>query len=150
MPDDIDDSRIQSLLGSDVYSSDGERIGRVGQVYLDDQTGYPEWATVNTGLFGTDESFVPLRPATFAEDRVTVPFTKDLVKDAPNVDPDGGRLSPAEEERLYHHYGLTGDEPVSAFNDTTDVVLDHPRAASTPPRDPGRSRLRRYAGPRPT
>ena len=56
----INENQIQSVMGSDVHGSDGEKIGRAGQVYLDDQTGRPEWVTVNTGLFGTNESFVPL------------------------------------------------------------------------------------------
>lgn len=140
----LDDQQIQFLLGADVYSSEGERIGRAGQVYVDDQSGYPEWATVNTGLFGMKESFVPLRAAKFYEDRVTVPFTKEVVKDAPNVDPDGGHLSVEEEERLYRHFGLTGDEVVSDFTSTTHVELDDRGSVAAPSREPGRARLRKY------
>lgn len=141
----LDDQQIQFLLGTDVYSSDGEKIGRAGQVYVDDQTGYPEWATVNTGLFGLNESFVPLKAAKFYEDRVTVPFTKDAVKDAPNVNPDGGHLGPEEEDRLYRHYGLTGDEKVSDFTSTTHVELDGRGTTGAQSPEPGRPRLRRYA-----
>ncbi|MFW5470294.1 DUF2382 domain-containing protein [Knoellia sp. CPCC 206435] len=104
----LDENQIQSVMGNDVYSSDGEKIGRAGTVYLDDQSGRPEWVTVNTGLFGMNESFVPLESATFGDDRLTVPFTKDVVKDAPNVNPDEGHLDPEEEERLYRHYGVSG------------------------------------------
>lgn len=120
----LDQNQIQSIAGNDVYGSDGEKIGRAGQVYVEDQTGAPAWVTVNTGFFGTNESFVPLGPAEFYEDRVQVPFTKDLVKDAPNINPDDEHLSPEQEENLYRHYGLTGDESVSDFNATTDVDLD--------------------------
>jgi uncharacterized protein (TIGR02271 family) len=102
----FDENQIQSVMGSDVYGSDGDKIGRAGQVYVDDQTGRPEWVTVNTGLFGMNESFVPLGSADLGEGRVTVPFTKDVVKDAPNVSPDDGHLSPDEEQRLYEHYGV--------------------------------------------
>ena len=65
--------------------------------YLDDQTGQPEWALVNTGLFGTRSSFVPLAQAFQSDDDVMVPY--DMVKDAPRVDPDQ-RLSEAEERQL--------------------------------------------------
>ena len=68
----FDDNQIQSVMGNDVYGSDGEKIGRAGQVYVDDQTGRPEWVTVNTGLFGMNESFVPLGSADLGEGRVTV------------------------------------------------------------------------------
>lgn len=102
----ISENDIQQVQGADVYSSDGDKIGRAGQVYLDDETGRPEWVTVHTGLFGTNESFIPLSDAQLSDDRVTVPYTKDQVKDAPNVDPDNGHLSQDEERNLYQHYGL--------------------------------------------
>src|SRR5688500_11750221 len=103
----INNNDLRSLPGMTVYGTDGEKIGRAGQVYLDDESGEPEWVTVNTGLFGTSESFVPLRTADLSEDGLTVGYTKDQVKDAPNVDPDNGHLDRDEEQRLYSHYGLT-------------------------------------------
>ncbi len=103
----IDSNEIQQITGRTVYDSDNDKIGKAGQVYLDDETGQPEWVTVNTGLFGTNESFVPLREASLTEDGVSVPYTKDKVKDAPNVDPDAGHITPEEEQHLYEYYGLT-------------------------------------------
>jgi uncharacterized protein (TIGR02271 family) len=100
-------NEISEIIGRDVLDSDDAKIGRAGQVYLDDESGQPEWVTVNTGLFGTKESFVPLREATVTEDGVKVPYRKDQVKDAPNVDPDDGHISPQEEDELFRHYGLT-------------------------------------------
>ena len=121
----FDQNEIQSVMDSDVYGSDGEKIGRVGQVYLDDETGRPEWVTVSTGFFGTNESFVPLASADLADSRLTVPFTKDVVKEAPNVSPDGGHLSPQEEQELYRHYGVSGDDDeVSSGFDTTAASGD--------------------------
>ena len=84
--------QLQQAIGSTAYGTDGEKIGKVGQIYLDDQTGRPEWATVNTGLLGTRESFVPLSEASFSGDQLTVPYTKDKVKDAPNVSDSDGHL----------------------------------------------------------
>lgn len=101
---------IQQVIGRSAYDSNGDKIGSVGHVYLDDETGQPEFASVNTGLFGMNESFVPVTNATMQDDRLVVPFTKDQVKDAPNVDVDGGHLDQAEERRLYEHYGLTYSE----------------------------------------
>jgi len=94
----------QRLMGRTVTDQQGNKIGKVGQVYLDDTTGEPEWLTVSTGLFGTRESFVPLRNADYSGDDIVVPVTKDVVKDAPNVDNDG-HLEPAEEDTLYRYYG---------------------------------------------
>ena len=89
----LDQDQINTLFDKDLYGSDGESIGGVPQVYTDDQSGQPEWLTVSTGLFGSKESFVPLADADLSGDRVTVPFSKAHVKDAPNVDEDG-HLSP--------------------------------------------------------
>jgi uncharacterized protein (TIGR02271 family) len=103
----LDQADVRNVVGATAYDSNGEKIGRVGQLFLDDQTGEPEFATVNTGFFGTSESFVPVTSATLDGDRLTVPFGKDQVKNAPNVNLDDGRhLDESEEQRLYEYYGL--------------------------------------------
>jgi len=101
----ITQNDIRRLFGADVYEQDGSKIGSAGQVYLDNRTGDPEWVSVKTGLFGTKESFVPLDKAEFSNDRIVVPFGKDQIKNAPQIDADGD-LSPAEEDELYRYYGL--------------------------------------------
>jgi uncharacterized protein (TIGR02271 family) len=108
---------ITTVIGSNAVDSDGDKLGKVGQVYLDDQTGSPEWATISTGLFGTSETFVPLTDATVSGGTLRVPYQKAKVKDAPRVDADQGHLSPAEEEELYRYYGVgTG---TAGYTDTT-------------------------------
>src|SRR3954471_9370109 len=103
----IDMNQLSTLPGTTVYGSDGEKIGQAGQAYVDDHSGEPEWVTVNTGLFGTKETFVPLREAQLTGDGLTVAYPKDLVKDAPNVDPENGHIDEGEEQRLFTHYGLS-------------------------------------------
>jgi uncharacterized protein (TIGR02271 family) len=98
---------ISRVIGQDVYDESGEKIGSAAEVYLDDETGEPEWVTVRTGLFGTKESFVPIRNADLTDDGVRVPVSKSKVKDAPKIDTDG-HLSPQEEQELYRYYGLGG------------------------------------------
>jgi uncharacterized protein (TIGR02271 family) len=98
---------ISRVIGQDVYDESGDKIGSASEVYLDDETGQPEWVTVRTGLFGTKESFVPIRDANLTDDGVRVAVSKSQVKDAPKVDTDG-HLSPQEEEELYRYYGLGG------------------------------------------
>jgi len=117
----IDAQDARSIMGTTAYGTDGEKIGKVGQVYLDDQTGQPEFVTVNTGLFGTSESFVPVSGATFSGDRLEVPFTKDKVKDAPNVG-DDGHLDEAEEDRLYDYYGMGSGTTGYSQTTTTDTM----------------------------
>ncbi|MDO4821803.1 MAG: PRC and DUF2382 domain-containing protein [Rothia sp. (in: high G+C Gram-positive bacteria)] len=97
---------IETLRNSTVFGTDGEKIGKVGELYLDAQTGEPTFVTVNTGFFGTNESFIPVDKARYAGEEIHVPYTKEFVKDAPNIAEDG-ELSPAEEQRLYEYYSLT-------------------------------------------
>ncbi|MFG2731613.1 DUF2382 domain-containing protein [Streptomyces canus] len=106
----ITHEQIPTVLDHPVYDSDGNKIGDAKHVFLDDVTGEPEWVSVKTGLFGTSESFVPIHEAAVVEDHLEVPYAKDAVKDAPNVDVDaGGHLSEDEEHRLYEHYGIDWD-----------------------------------------
>ncbi|GHD41481.1 hypothetical protein GCM10008097_06240 [Mycetocola manganoxydans] len=103
----IDTSSIDSVIGSTAYDSSGDKIGKVGQVYVDPDDGRALWASVNTGFFGTSESFVPLEDASLGTDGLRVGYEKDFVKDAPRVDVDG-ELSPADQDALYEYYGMTG------------------------------------------
>ncbi len=99
---------IQHLLvsGGTVVGTDGDKIGKVGQLFLDDRTGDPEWVTVTTGLFGRAESFVPLADASVRGDEIVVPYDKATIKGAPQVDDSEGHLSPDEERELYRYYGF--------------------------------------------
>ena len=92
--------------GGDVRTTSGDKIGSIGQIYVDLANGEPSWVTVRTGLFGMSESFVPLEGATDNGKDIMVNYDKDTVKDAPRIDADRD-LSPDEEETLYAHYGMT-------------------------------------------
>ncbi|MFJ7103426.1 DUF2382 domain-containing protein [Streptomyces albogriseolus] len=101
---------ISILLDHPVYDGDGNKIGDAKHVFLDDASGRPEWVTVKTGMFGSSESFVPIRDASMVQDHLEVPYDKDKVKGAPSVDIDaGGHLSVDEEHRLYEYYGINWD-----------------------------------------
>jgi uncharacterized protein (TIGR02271 family) len=102
----IGTEHLQTIVGSNAVDNDGDKLGKVGNVYLDDRTGEPAWATVNTGLFGTKESFVPLATARLEGDQLVVPFDKAKVKDAPKV-ADDGHIGDDEQEELYRYYGLS-------------------------------------------
>jgi uncharacterized protein (TIGR02271 family) len=108
---------ISRVIGKDVYDQSGNKIGSASEVYLDDESGQPEWVTVRTGLFGTKESFVPIRDADLTDDGVRVSVSKDQVKDAPKIDTDG-HLSPQEEQELYRYYGLGSGTQTSGMETT--------------------------------
>jgi uncharacterized protein (TIGR02271 family) len=92
-----------NAIGSTAIDADGDKVGKVGQIYLNDETGEPEWVTVSTGLFGNKESFAPLYGAQPGDGELRLAVTKQLIKDAPNIDTDG-HLDGTEIDQLYQHY----------------------------------------------
>ena len=95
---------IQAAQGQPVYSSEGEKIGSVEEVFLDEETNQPEWIGLGTGFFGTKRVLVPVQGAEMRDDGFYVPYSKDQVKKTPNIDSD--EISQETEQRLYSHYGL--------------------------------------------
>jgi uncharacterized protein (TIGR02271 family) len=152
---------VLALRGQDLTGRDDEKIGTIAEIYLDTDSNRPEWALVTTGMFGTKQSFVPIGAASREDDGVSVPFDKETVKDAPRVEPDG-RLSEAEEQELYRHYGLDygsgqgdfgsgtdADGPVGrdVSGPTTDDAMtrsEEELRVGTAQRESGRVRLRKY------
>jgi uncharacterized protein (TIGR02271 family) len=124
---------LSRVIGQDVYDESGDKIGSASEVYLDDETGQPEWVTVRTGLFGTKESFVPIRDADLTDDGVRVHVGKDQVKDAPTIDAEG-HLSPEEERELYRYYGMDSGAGTGRTDTTTgrpDTTTGRPDMTET-------------------
>jgi stress response protein YsnF len=114
----ITQEQLSTVLDHPVYGDGGQKIGEARHVFYDDATGQPEWVTVKTGLFGGSESFVPIHDAVLAQDHLEVPYSKDKIKAAPNVDVDaGGHLSVNEEHRLYDFYGIDWDAALQRFTE---------------------------------
>jgi uncharacterized protein (TIGR02271 family) len=115
---------VKTWRGRQVVGPDGEKVGKLEDIYLDRRSGEPEWAAVRTGLFGTKVSFVPLEGASPTGEEIRVNFDRDRIKDAPNVEADG-ELSPEEERRLYEHYGRSFGDWGEDSEDRTEAVMGH-------------------------
>jgi uncharacterized protein (TIGR02271 family) len=128
MPPSID--TVQSWQGRTMVDPAGDKLGTIDAIYLDDETGQPEWATVTRGLFSAKAAFVPLAQAQDMGDSVQVPYDKQQVTDAPSMEADGS-LSQDEEAELYRHYGLDysehrSDSGLAAGTDRdADADTDH-------------------------
>lgn len=72
----MQDNMIARLQNATLYDNDGEKIGIVSQVYVDDRTEQPTFVTVNTGLFGMNETFIPVHEVTETQDGLQVPYDK--------------------------------------------------------------------------
>jgi uncharacterized protein (TIGR02271 family) len=151
----IDTSDFRTLPGRHVVGPDGERIGKVADVYESTDGGGPTFGTVHTGLFGTSASFFPLGEAELRDDDVVIPFSKDVVKDAPRVENDEELTAP-EEERLYEYYagrtgGATRSSAATVGHDTSGPETDTAMTRSeeqlrvgTERVETGRARLRKH------
>jgi hypothetical protein len=137
--EDIDD-----LRGATMVDKDGARIGSIESVFLDRQTGRPAWAAVRTGLFGRRHTFVPISDAFLTPSAdVQVPFAKDQVKRAPNIEP-GEELTPELERRMWEHYGMSGYDEWLGEDQTRDRELaDDAEDAAAQEAAPVMLRLRR-------
>jgi uncharacterized protein (TIGR02271 family) len=146
-------SEAYGFRGRTMLDREGEKIGKIDDVYEDRQTGRPEWALVNTGLFGTKKTFVPLHGAQPVGEDVRVPLEKGYVKDAPSIETDG-ELSETEERQLYTHYDVaygayetqdaSGGDVSGRTTDDAMTRSDEELRVGTERRQAGRARLRKY------
>ena len=164
----LEKDQILQYRGQDLSDTNGEKIGSIEEIYLDAETGAPEWALAKTGMFGSKSTFVPLRDAREQDSALRVPFDKATVKDAPKIDPDG-QLSQREEGELYRYYGMeysearsdtglpaggSATEPTDRERvgndvsgpDTDDAMTrsEEELRVGTTQRETGRARLRKY------
>ena len=102
---------IAEWHGKELVDRDGERIGKLEDVYVDVETDEPMFGTVKEGLFTRHLTFVPLQGLTIGPDNLQVTVSKEQVEDAPNIDMHGDELSQPGESALYHHYQLNYTPP---------------------------------------
>jgi membrane protein len=98
--------------GQTLLDPAGEKIGRIEEIYLVEETGQPEWALVKMGLIRARSTLVPISNAQPTADGVRAGYEKAKVADAPAVDADA---EPSEElvAAVYRHYGIAADATAS-------------------------------------
>jgi len=109
-----DYNRIEDLANATAYDVDGDKVGGVKDVYVNDTTGQPDFVSVNHGLFGGGDSIVPLRGHTLRDGELHLAFPKERIEDAPDLD-ENGHLTTEDQEAFYRHYGLTETQDVTTY-----------------------------------
>ncbi len=109
----------RSFVGHNLMGANGEKIGKIDAIYVDAQTGEPEWMAVKTGMMGGTR-FVPVPEVTAQGDDAVVSFDKQRVKRSPSAMGEGS-LSPAEERTLCDYYGI--DCPEGELSGSEDAGL---------------------------
>ncbi len=90
--------------GKMIVDANGEKIGKLQDVYVDVETDEPQFATVKEGFIDRHLTFVPLRGIQVGPDDLQVTVTKEQVRSAPDIEMHGEELSQADESTLYHHF----------------------------------------------
>lgn len=116
---------INDLFNATAYDSNGDKLGSVKEVYVNDTSNQPEFVEVGHGLFGMSSSLVPLRGHQLAGEELRLAFTKDRISDAPDFDSDA-HLSNDDQAVIYRHYGLEGTDNVETYGPD---LRDHDRGA---------------------
>jgi len=92
--------------GKTLVDRNGEKIGKLQDVYVDVETDEPQFATVKEGFIDRHLTFVPLAKIQIGPDDLQVSVTKEQVKTGPDIDMHGEGLSQADESKLYHHFEM--------------------------------------------
>jgi hypothetical protein len=95
---------VGEWLGKVVVDRDGEKIGKLQDVYVDVETDEPQFGTVKEGVFNRHLTFVPLAGVQVSPQSLQVTATKEQVRSAPDIELQGEELSQADESSLYHHF----------------------------------------------
>lgn len=96
--------------GQTVLDREGDKIGKIEEIFLVEETGRPEWGLVKVGRIKSHATLVPLTRARPVEKGIEIPFGKDVVGDAPAIEPDE---DPSEQQvnALYRHYRIPVPSP---------------------------------------
>lgn len=97
----------QELGGLHVIDRNDVTLGVVEGIYTDIRSGYPQWAAIQSGLFGTDVSIIPLTATEHDDRSLRVPYSVQELRDAPHRAP-GTVMSHKEEANLFRHYSGYG------------------------------------------
>lgn len=119
---------IKDLFNKTAYDVNGDKLGSVKEVFVDDNSGQPTFVEVSHGLFGMSESIVPMRGHKFAgEDDLILAFDKERIKDAPSVDTDKA-LSANDQNEIFRHYGVDTMKDEQAYTGGRHDVSDKNKA----------------------
>ncbi|HME02711.1 MAG TPA: PRC-barrel domain-containing protein [Solirubrobacteraceae bacterium] len=113
MSDDqeVPEWNVAEWHGKTIVDRDGEKIGKLEDIYVDVENDVPQFATVKEGFIGRHLTFVPLGEIKVGPDQLQVGVYRAQVEGAPNIELHGDELSQADESALYHHYELNYTPP---------------------------------------
>src|SRR4051794_19064649 len=144
LPTQHDFEDYSAWTGRDVFTADGDRVGAIEVIFLDEATDAPEWVLVRVED-GDGSVVIPLAGASVEEQAIRVEPARDRIAAAPRIDVDE-TLSVADERRLYEHYGLAYSQEESSTVLPEGQAPSESGAEAAPQPTEERPRLRKYVG----
>lgn len=124
---------MAELIGLEVVSVRGEKIGKIDQLYVHGDGEEPNWARIEFGVLGMRSTLIPLQDALEDGDDLRIVYEKDYVKDAPSIDPDGDRICDDDADLLHRYYGLDRVTGMTAPDAHDDIDLPRETRDAEPP-----------------
>src|SRR3954454_16264964 len=91
--------------GQEVLDPNGEKLGKLEEIYYDGETDAPAFAAVKTGLVSKSITLVPLDRASVGREYLRVNRPKAVFKKAPSFDTDS-EFTLDDEAAPYRHYSM--------------------------------------------
>ena len=109
---------METWKGQDVHDLDDKKLGKLKDVYLDEETGKPKWGivSVSTGLMSSKDYFVPLGQAARMDDGIHLKSSKQKIEHSPELSATG-HIANADEHKLMEHYGMLREQTESPHPD---------------------------------
>ncbi len=121
------------LVGRTVVDPHGNKVGTIDELYVHGDGGTPNWARVKLGVIGVSSSLVPLHDAQEDGDDVRIVYEREWVKEAPEIEPEGGELSDEQADKLHSHYGLERLTGLTTEADEEEIKLPRETREADPP-----------------
>lgn len=114
-------------IGSRVDDLYGAQVGRLEDVWIDPGTGEPRWLLIKEGRFGGRVTLIPFEDATAGAGHVWVPYEREVVSSAPQIE-SGAPLTREVETSLRRHYAVNSPAALERAGQLGGAVGPDPTA----------------------
>jgi hypothetical protein len=101
----LTEEQLLSYRGKPLLDADGDEIGPISCVYLDEATGTPKWLGAQVGsLMGSPRVVTPVFGSYIFREAISVPYSRKVILEAEVAT--AGAITPEQDSGLYLHFGI--------------------------------------------
>lgn len=119
---------LNRLFGFEVVGNDGNSIGKVDNIWMD-ETRQPAFFGIQTGWLFGQIHVVPAHRSevNFQKRNIRLPYSEEKVKGAPSYDPSVD-LTPEQEHEVYRYYNIESSQAEARQTRARETEARRPRA----------------------